>query len=53
MPYWRTLKAGGVINGKYPGGAVARKELPESEDHRVIRRSKQCVVDFEKYLADG
>jgi hypothetical protein len=29
MPYWRTLKAGGVINEKYPGGAVARRELPE------------------------
>jgi len=53
MPYWRTLKAGGVINGKYSGGAVAPKELLESEGHRVIQRGEQCVVvDFEKYLAD-
>ena len=23
IPYWRTLKAGGVLNEKYPGGAKA------------------------------
>lgn len=26
-PYWRTLKTGGVVNEKYPGGAEAQKEL--------------------------
>ena len=26
-PYWRTLKMGGVINEKYPGGVEAQKKL--------------------------
>ena len=25
-PYWRTLKANGELNEKYPGGALAQKE---------------------------
>ena len=48
-PYWRTLKAGGVINEKYPGGLLAQKKLLESAGHRVIQRGKQSVrVDLEK-----
>ena len=35
-PYWRTLKAGGVLNEKFPGGAEAQKELLEREGHTVI-----------------
>jgi len=50
-PYWRTLKAGGVINEKYPGGVEAQKKLLEKEGHKVIQRGKKwVVVDFEKYL---
>ena len=50
-PYWRTLKAGGVINEKYPGGVEAQKEVLEKEGHRVIPKGKKYVVaDFEKYL---
>jgi hypothetical protein len=30
-PYWRTLKAGGVLNEKYPGGAEAQKLRLEQE----------------------
>lgn len=51
-PYWRTLKAGGVINEKYPGGVEAQKKLLEEEGHKVIQKGKKYVVaDFEKYLA--
>lgn len=51
-PYWRTLKAGGVINEKYPGGVEAQKELLEKEGHKIIQKGKKYVVaDFEKYLA--
>lgn len=51
-PYWRTLKTGGIINEKYPGGVVAQKELLEKEGHKVIRKGKNyIVVDYEKFLA--
>jgi hypothetical protein len=52
LPYWRTLKAGGVINEKYPGGAEGQRRLLEREGHRVIQKGKKyVVVDFEKSLA--
>jgi len=50
-PYWRTLKAGGVINPKYPGGVERQKKLLEREGHRVIKKGKKYVVeDYEKAL---
>ena len=52
-PYWRTLKTGGVINPKYPGGAEAQKKLLEKEGHEVVPKGKELVVhDFEKSLAE-
>jgi len=51
-PYWRTLKTGGVINPKYPGGVEAQKKLLEKEGHKVIQKGKKyVVVDYEKSLA--
>jgi len=51
-PYWRTLKSGGVINPKYPGGVEAQKKLLEKEGHEVVRKGKKyAAVDFEKSLA--
>jgi alkylated DNA nucleotide flippase Atl1 len=51
-PYWRTLKAGGVINEKYPGGAEVQKKLLEDEGHKVIKKGKKYIVfDYEKSLA--
>lgn len=29
-PYWRTLKANGELNAKYPGGVEAQKEKLEA-----------------------
>jgi len=50
-PYWRTLKTGGVINPKYPGGVEGQKILLEKEGHQVIQKGKKyVVVDFEKSL---
>lgn len=50
-PYWRTLKAGGVINPKYPGGVERQKKLLEREGHKVIKKGKKYVVeDYEKAL---
>ena len=50
-PYWRTLKAGGVLNEKYPGGAEAQKLLLERERHIVIKKGKKyAVLNYEKSL---
>ena len=51
IPYWRTLKAGGFLNEKYPGGQEAHKKLLEGENFRVIARGKKYqVVDYGKYV---
>lgn len=51
-PYWRTLKSGGILNEKYPGGAKIQKKLLETEGHKVVKKGKNLVVvDFEKRLA--
>ena len=44
-PYWRTLKAGGELNPKYPGGVEAQKEKLEAEGHTVIKkgRTRACL----------
>lgn len=53
-PYWRTLKAGGELNAKFPGGIEAQKELLEKEGHTVIQRGRTniryYVRDYEKAL---
>ena len=50
-PYWRTLKVGGVINEKYPGGTEEQKKLLTKEGHIVVQKGKKClVVDYEKSL---
>jgi len=52
-PYWRTLKTGGVINPKYPGGVEAQKELLEGEGHKVIQKGKKyVVVNYEQSLIE-
>ena len=50
-PYWRTLKTGGIINEKYPGGIEAQKKLLEEEGHEIVQKGKKYLVaDFEKHL---
>jgi alkylated DNA nucleotide flippase Atl1 len=43
-PWWRTLKTGGMLNPKYPGGVEAQKELLEQEGHYVVAKGKNWVV---------
>jgi alkylated DNA nucleotide flippase Atl1 len=43
-PYWRTLKTGGFLNEKYPGGTAVQKKLLEQEGHVVTRKGKKYVV---------
>jgi len=50
-PYWRTLKTGGVLNEKYPGGVEEQKKILEKEGHKVVQKGKKYVVaDYEKSL---
>jgi alkylated DNA nucleotide flippase Atl1 len=50
-PYWRTLKAGGVLNEKYPGGVEAQRLRLEREGHTVIKKGKSNLVqNYEKSL---
>lgn len=53
-PYWRTLKANGELNAKYPGGVEAQKAKLESEGHRIVSKGrkniKYYVKDYEKSL---
>ena len=55
-PYWRTLKADGELNPKYPGGVLAQKEKLEAEGHRVLQRGRKniryYIQNFEDFLVD-
>jgi len=44
-PYWRTLKSGGELNPKYPGGIEEQTKFLESEGHKVIQKGKQYIVE--------
>jgi hypothetical protein len=51
-PYWRTLKTGGELNPKYPGGIPALKKLLAAEGHKVVKKGgKFLVADYDKKLA--
>lgn len=53
IPYWRTVKAGGFLNEKYPGGAENHKKLLEREGFEIIQKGRKFVVkDYQKYLTD-
>jgi alkylated DNA nucleotide flippase Atl1 len=50
-PYWRTLKTGGVLNEKYPGGVEAQRLRLEQEGNTVIKKGKKhLVLNYEKSL---
>jgi alkylated DNA nucleotide flippase Atl1 len=52
-PYWRTLKTGGVLNEKYPGGIENLKKRLKAEGHTIIQKGKSkylMVKDFEKAI---
>jgi len=52
-PYWRTLKTGGVLNPKYPGGIERQKQLLLKEGHKIIAKGKKYVVaEYEKKLVE-
>ena len=55
-PYWRTLKANGELNEKYPGGIEAQKKKLEAEGHTILSKGRKniryYVKDYETVLFD-
>ena len=50
-PYWRTLKTGGEINPKYPGGVDVVAKRLRAEGHKIVQKGKRSLVaDHEKKL---
>jgi alkylated DNA nucleotide flippase Atl1 len=52
-PYWRTLKSGGELNEKYPGGVEAQAARLREEGHTIEPGKDgkpKKVRDFEKAL---
>jgi hypothetical protein len=51
-PYWRTLKTGGELNPKYPGGIPNLRKRLLSEGHQVIQKRKRFFVkEYDRALA--
>ena len=54
-PYWRTLKTGGELNEKYPGGIEAQATRLKEEGHEIEPgRGKKPprVKDYERVLVE-
>ena len=54
-PYWRTLKVGGELNPKYPGGINAQAERLREEGHTIEPgkgKKPPKVRGFEKALVE-
>ena len=53
IPYWRTLKAEGLLNEKFPGGLESHKTLLEKEGFKIIAKGRYYFVqDFSKNLIE-
>ena len=51
-PYWRTLKTGGELNPKYPGGIPNLRRRLQAEGHHIIQKGKRHIVaDYEFAIA--
>jgi hypothetical protein len=50
-PYWRTLKAAGELNPKYPGGVKNLQARLAAEGHKIVKKgSRYFVADYEDAL---
>lgn len=54
IPFWRTLKSGGELNPKYPGGVEYQKKMLEAEGFKFKTKGRKniryFVDDYQKYL---
>jgi hypothetical protein len=52
-PYWRTLKTGGELNPKYPGGIKNVRARLIAEGHRIVKKGERYfVADFERSVVE-
>ncbi|HEX6962671.1 MAG TPA: methylated DNA-protein cysteine methyltransferase [Lacipirellula sp.] len=52
-PYWRTLKTGGEVNLKYPGGIANLRARLAAEGHKVVKRgARYFVADYERAVVE-
>lgn len=52
-PWWRTLKAGGMLNDKFPGGSAEQKRRLQAEGLIVVQKGRNrnwIIEDFEDHL---
>ena len=50
-PYWRTLKRGGELNRKYPGGIAGVRRKLAGEGHAFVQKGARVfVADLERVL---
>jgi len=50
-PYWRTLKTGGELNPKYPGGVKEIVRRLRAEGHVIVQKGQRYLVaEHEKHL---
>lgn len=47
-PYWRTLKANGELNPKYPGGVEAQRIQLEAEGHAIVQKGRKNIRYYVK-----
>ncbi|MEG0377622.1 MAG: MGMT family protein [Eubacterium sp.] len=47
-PYWRTLKANGELNAKYPGGVESQREKLEAEGHTIVQKGRKNIKYYVK-----
>jgi alkylated DNA nucleotide flippase Atl1 len=53
-PYWRTLRAGGELNPRFPGFSQTLRKRLEAEGHRIVAKGKRLLVeDYEKFLVQA
>ncbi len=51
LPYWRTLKSGGVLVEKYPGSIARQMQLLQNEGHQIFQKGKDFkIADLESRL---
>lgn len=51
IPYWRTLKIGGYLNQKYPGGVEHQACQLRAEGQEILGKGKNArVIDLERAL---
>ena len=50
-PFWRTLKTGGEVNPKYPGGVEGIAKRLRAEGHKIVAKGRRkLVADYENKL---